>query len=69
VIDSGVSDSTGDLNIHPTWSKSWVKGETWSDDLNGHGTHVAGTIAAKANGSGVVGVAPGAMVIALQVLD
>ena len=69
VIDSGVSDSTGDLNIHPTWSKSWVQGETWSDDLNGHGTHVAGTIAAKANGSGVVGVAPGAMVIALQVLD
>ncbi len=69
VIDSGVSDSTGDLNIHQTWSKSWVAGETWSNDLNGHGTHVAGTIAAKANGSGVVGVAPAAMVIALKVLN
>ena len=69
VIDSGVSNSTGDLNIHQTWSKSWVSGEAWSDDLNGHGTHVAGTIAAKVNGRGMVGVAPGAMVIALQVLD
>jgi len=69
VIDSGVSNFTGDLNIHQTWSRSWVEGEEWSVDLNGHGTHVAGTIAAKANGSGVVGVAPGAMVIALQVLD
>ena len=36
VIDSGVSNSTGDLNIHQTWSRSWVDGESWSDDLNGH---------------------------------
>ena len=36
VVDSGVSNSTGDLNIHQTWSQSWVTGETWSNDLNGH---------------------------------
>ena len=36
-------------------------------DDNGHGTHVAGTIAAKADGKGVVGVAPGAEVISLKV--
>lgn len=29
------------------------------NDLNGHGTHTAGTIAAAANGTGIVGVAPG----------
>ena len=36
-------------------------------DVVGHGTHVAGTIAAKADGKGVVGVAPGAKVISLKV--
>lgn len=38
-------------------------------DDNGHGTHVAGTIAAADNGSGVVGVAPEATLYALKVLD
>src|SRR5262249_26520712 len=39
-----------------------------SDD-NGHGTHVAGTIAALDNGSGVVGVAPGARLWSVKVLN
>lgn len=69
VIDSGVLDTTGDLIINRTWSKSWVSGETAFTDGNGHGTHVAGTIAALANGIGVVGVAPGAEVISLKVFD
>jgi subtilisin len=38
-------------------------------DGDGHGTHVAGTIGAKNNGSGVVGVAPGARLWAVKVLD
>ena len=38
-------------------------------DLNGHGTHVAGTAAAKDNSIGVVGVAPGARLWAVRVLD
>jgi len=38
---------------------------SWYDE-NGHGTHVAGTIAGKCR---VLGVAPGATVIALRVLD
>ena len=33
---------------------------------DGHGTHVAGTIAASLNGSGVVGVAPGVKIMALK---
>jgi subtilisin len=40
---------------------------SWSDD-NGHGTHVAGTIAAIANRRGVVGVAPHARLYAVKVL-
>jgi subtilisin len=39
----------------------------WDDD-NGHGTHVAGTIGARSNGSGVVGVAPAATLHAVKVL-
>ena len=52
------------------------RGWDWSDsdnlpsDANGHGTHVAGTIAARGNdGSGVAGVAWRARVMALRVLD
>ncbi len=38
-------------------------------DDQGHGTHVAGTIAAKKDGKGVVGVAPQARLYAVKVLD
>jgi subtilisin family serine protease len=43
-------------------SKPW-------EDGNGHGTHTAGIAAAIDNGSGVVGVAPGARIWAVKVLD
>jgi Ca2+-binding RTX toxin-like protein len=71
VIDSGVLSTTGDLNLAGTsrWHRSWVSGETAFTDGNGHGSHVAGTIAALANGKGVVGVAPGAQVVSLKVFD
>ncbi len=39
------------------------------DDDNGHGTHVAGSVAAIDNGAGVVGVAPGARLHAVKVLS
>jgi subtilisin family serine protease len=35
-------------------------------DLQGHGTHVATTVGARANGFGIVGVAPGATIVALK---
>ena len=67
VIDSGVLATTGDLNLNTAWSRSWIAGESAFSDGVGHGTHVAGTIAALANGIGVVGVAPGAQVVSLKV--
>lgn len=39
------------------------------DDLVGHGTHVAGIIAASKNGRGVIGVAPTARIMALKVFQ
>ncbi|MDZ4866824.1 MAG: S8 family peptidase [Alphaproteobacteria bacterium] len=39
------------------------------DDNHGHGTHVAGIVAAAANGTGNTGVAPGASLLAVKVLD
>ena len=69
VIDSGIDLDHPDLVVDVVRSKSFLAREPSPDDANGHGTHVAGTIAAKANGKGVVGVAAGAKVVALRVLD
>jgi thermitase len=39
------------------------------DDIHGHGTHIAGIIAAKNNGLGIVGVAPGCSLLNVKVAD
>ena len=46
-----------------------MSGTSSADDDNGHGTHVAGIVAAKDNDIGVVGMAPGARLWAVKVLD
>lgn len=46
-----------DLNAGVARSRSFVS-NTSPDDANGHGTQVAGTVAAINNTNGVVGVAP-----------
>jgi len=66
VIDTGIDASHPDLNVID--GVNFAKGKSWSDG-NGHGTHVSGTIAAKNNDIGVVGVAPGANLYAVKVLD
>lgn len=69
VIDSGIQLSHPDLNVDLARSRSFLGARTTADDQNGHGTHVAGTIGAKDNAIGVVGVAAGALVVAVRVLD
>jgi subtilisin family serine protease len=46
-----------------------VNGDGDPADDEGHGTHVAGIIAARADGEGVVGLAPGAVLMPVKVLD
>ncbi len=71
VIDSGIDLTHPDLNVDVGRSQSFLGGKDANDpnDANGHGTHVAGTIAAIDNNIGVIGVAPGATVVAVRVLN
>jgi subtilisin family serine protease len=64
VIDTGVETTHPDLNVRSF--VSFANGP--NKDCNGHGTHVAGTIAAINNTVGVVGVAAGAPIHAVKVL-
>ncbi|MFS0785225.1 S8 family peptidase [Shouchella sp. 1P09AA] len=66
VLDTGI-DPHPDLNVQG--GVSFVPGESGSDDGNGHGTHVAGTIAALDNNEGVLGVAPEVDLFAVKVLS
>nr|WP_306010541.1 S8 family peptidase [Bacillus sp. MMSF_3328] len=72
VLDTGVEKD------HPDLKDRIIGGKNFTDDgkpeeyfdFNGHGTHVAGTIAAtNKNAAGVVGVAPGVKLLICKVLD
>ena len=72
VVDTGVDHN------HPDLSAQLLAGRDLSDqectpgpqDENGHGTHVAGIVAAITNnGIGVAGTAPGAKILPVRVLD
>jgi subtilisin len=67
IADNGIDDDengyTDDVN---GWNFFYDQNNTW--DRNGHGTHVAGTIAAVDNNEGTTGVAPNATIMPIQVL-
>ena len=68
VIDTGVDLSHPDINVYRAGAKNCSIGAINANDLHGHGTHVAGTIGALDNSSGVVGMAPGARIWPVKVL-
>ncbi|MBN1181741.1 MAG: S8 family peptidase [Bacteroidales bacterium] len=69
IIDSGIDLDHPDLNVDQNRSRDFTGSRKGADDENGHGTHVAGTVAAIDNEIGVIGVASGASVVAVKVLD
>jgi subtilisin family serine protease len=69
VIDTGIDMEHPDLAANIKGGYNSVDPEASAQDDQGHGTHVAGTIAAVPNGKGVIGVAPHASLYAVKVLD
>lgn len=69
IIDTGIDLDHADLNVNASAGKTFVTRTTTPNDDNGHGTHCAGIVAAIDNTVGVVGVAAGAPVVPVKVLD
>jgi cell wall-associated protease len=68
VIDTGVTQGPDLVNVAPGWNFVADNGDAHDD--NGHGTHVAGTVAQTTNnGVGVAGVAGQATIVPVKVLD
>jgi subtilisin family serine protease len=69
VLDTGINITHPDLAANVKGGVNFVKPFTSPNDLNGHGTHIAGIIGALNNRIGVVGVAPRVSLYAIKVLD
>jgi len=69
IIDTGIDFDHPDLNVDVARSATFVVRTDDANDQNGHGSHCAGTVAAIDNEIGVIGVAAGASVVAVRVLD
>lgn len=68
IIDHGIDLDHPDLNVDVQNSASFIANES-ADDGFGHGTYVAGLLAAINNTQGIVGVAAGADVVAINVCE
>ncbi|MDF1549197.1 MAG: S8 family peptidase [Bacteroidales bacterium] len=69
IIDTGVDLDHPDLTVDASRGYDFINNDAFADDDNGHGSHCAGTVAAKDNDIGVVGVAAGATIVPVKVLD
>jgi subtilisin len=67
VLDTGIDLAHSDLNA--VSGRNCISSGAAAQDDEGHGTHVAGSIAAKNNGQGVVGVTPDTKLYSVKVLD
>ncbi|MBI3961758.1 MAG: S8 family serine peptidase, partial [Deinococcus sp.] len=67
VVDSGVRSDHPDLEVLPGYD--FIDQDADPADQHGHGTHVAGIIAARRNGLGAAGLAPEALILPVRVLD
>lgn len=68
-IDTGIRFTDPELKNAYKGGHNFIDGSDNPFDDHGHGTHVAGTIAAADDGAGVVGVAPDVSLYALKVLN
>ena len=68
IVDTGIAPTVPDLNVAGGYNCSTHDRAAWRD-VDGHGTHVAGTVGAIDNGIGVVGVAPGVRLWAVKILN
>ncbi len=70
VVDSGVAASHPDLTGRVSSGYSVLSGGAGTSDGCGHGTHVAGVIAAKTNnGGGIAGMSRTATILPIKVFD
>jgi subtilisin len=68
IIDTGIDLTHPDLAANIVGGKNCQIGKSYADG-NGHGTHVAGIVAALDNSRGVVGAAPEAKLWSIRVLN
>ena len=68
ILDTGIDQNHEELQGQVIAETNFSKSSTLSD-IHGHGTHVAGIIAAKDDGLGIIGVAPGCSLLAVKVAD
>jgi thermitase len=68
VLDSGVATDNPDINPKVVLRANF-SGAASNEDIYGHGTHVAGIVAATHDTAGVAGVCPGCTILAGKVLN
>ncbi len=69
ILDTGIDYNHADLSANYAGGYDFVNSDSDPMDDNGHGTHVAGTIGALENNTGVVGVGPQISIYSLKVLN